>query len=843
MPRKRHTPKAQRTDPLEKVAGRIALDADEIERQVAAVLGDDLYWFPVRHHSAAVAGCLESAIRARKPKLVLIEGPSEANDMIRHVVDSKTKPPVAIYSSYRDDDNVLGLAGIASPAEDIPARFSCWYPLLAYSPEYVAMRAAKQIGARVAFIDLPHHALIRPAEREEDREPRDAPGTEEPSHDEHDRRPSSRKSVQPEDDRLIAESEFYRKLAEVAGYRSWEEAWDSMFEIRDWNDDYDAFRHELATFCAAARATTHPDRIATDGTIQRERFMLRTITDTLRKRKLRPNQAMVVCGGFHLFLNRDDPEPPPVAPPGTVYTTVVPYSFFRVSELSGYAAGNRAPQYHQTGWDLARAGRNEDLLAEHVVAILKRARRDGVSVSSADAIAVSQHARMLARLRGRVEPVLDDIQDALITCCCKGNPEDEGAHLLRAIDAVNIGTEVGRVTPALGRLPMVNDLYTQISELDLGEVMGREKRLNIELDKREELDERRSTFFHRLGYLEVPLAALVDVPAADLATGTLFREKWALRWSPKVEPALVEQNLYGDTIEAAVLAKLHEELARDEHHAGRTCEHLRRSLEMDLPNLIGDLEHACGDAIDNDSRFVSLSAALGHLTVIDRYAVYRSLRRQVVRDLIGRCFDRACFSIPEVASVPEQQQNDVIDALLSLAELVLKSEREELDRDLFAENVRSAADQSNVPFLRGAFLGMLTEIRELSPQQLADEISAFAGCATDHMIRAGDFVDGVMAVSRTSILLGADALVGAIDGLLRAAEWEIFLTMLPRLRAAFERLHERQCDSLAARVARRYGLTEDEGQSLTELRTSVEAAALIAQIDRQVAEIMERWNI
>ena len=50
---------------------------------------------------------------------MFIEGPAEANDLIRHVVDRKTEPPVAIYSSYRDDDNVLGLNGRLSPAPDI----------------------------------------------------------------------------------------------------------------------------------------------------------------------------------------------------------------------------------------------------------------------------------------------------------------------------------------------------------------------------------------------------------------------------------------------------------------------------------------------------------------------------------------------------------------------------------------------------------------------------------------------------------------------------------------------------------------------------------------------------
>src|SRR5213083_1356533 len=111
--------------------------SEEIRQAAEAVLAEPLYWFPVRHHSPAVARHLETVILRRRPRVVFIEGPAEANDLVAHVVDSKTKPPVAIYSSYRDDDNVLGLAGIASPAPDIPPRFACWYPMLAYSPAYV----------------------------------------------------------------------------------------------------------------------------------------------------------------------------------------------------------------------------------------------------------------------------------------------------------------------------------------------------------------------------------------------------------------------------------------------------------------------------------------------------------------------------------------------------------------------------------------------------------------------------------------------------------------------------------------------------------------------------------
>src|SRR5262249_34858101 len=174
------------------------------------------------------------------------------------------------------------------------------------------------------------------------------------------------------------------------------------------------------------------------------------------------------------------------------------------------------------------------------------------------------------------------------------------------------------------------------------------------------------------------------------------------------------------------------------------------------------------------------------------------------------------------------------------AEVVQRADRDKFDRALFVENVRKAAELSTVPFLRGAFLGMLTELRDMTAEALAAEVSALARAPVEKMVTAGDFLDGVMAVSRMSILIGADALIGALDELLRAASWDAFLVMVPRLRAAFERLHDRQRDSLAARVAERYGLEEKE--SITELHVSVGAATVIARIDERVAEIMKQGD-
>jgi hypothetical protein len=446
---------------------------------------------------------------------------------------------------------------------------------------------------------------------------------------------------------------------------------------------------------------------------------------------------------------------------------------------------------------------------------------------------------MLARLRGRPAPVLDDIHDALITCCCKGDPAQEGRHLLRALDHAGIGTRVGKVTPKLGRLPLVNDFYTQISDLDLGEVLGKEQRVQIELDKRETLASRRSAFLHRLRFLDVPLGGLVEAPTGDILTRTIFKEKWALGFNPRVEDALVEMSLHGDTVEAAAIARLRERLAEEGGHAGATCRRLVEAVNMDLPGLVSRAEQLCGQALDSDDRFASLSQALGHLTVLERYAAHRGLRRDVLDDMIVRCFDRACFALAGAVAVPDDQQAGIVAALLAVAELVLRG-GPGLDRALFVEHVRNASRDSPVPFLRGAFLGTLAELRDIGPDVLAAEVAGLARAPADRMVTAGDFIDGILAVSRTSILLGADELIAAIDELLRAADWESFLVLLPRLRAAFERLHERDRDSLAHRVAVRYGLAGAE--EVIDLRTSVDAAARIARIDQEVARIMEQWS-
>lgn len=807
--------------------GEVIAELPELERiksAVERVLGDALYWFPIRHHSPTAAWLVEQAVLQRRPKLLFIEAPAGLESLLPALMDPQTRPPVALYSSFRDDQHQLRPADAGEPGDE-PLQLASWYPLLSYSPEYVAIQAGDRVGAQVVFIDLPQQMLA--AARLQS--PVDA------APDPAQAAASAAPPAEVADDTLIEHSALYQDLARVAGYRRWDEAWDSLFEHA--GHELEAYRRELATFCAAARATT-PARAFDDDTGPRERHMWRSIQATLTERGIDPAEAMVVCGGYHLFLDRNDSAPLPPLPAGTVHDAVVPYSYQRVSERSGYGAGNRAPRYYQRYFEALRRGAPGEALIEQMIGILHTARRKGERVATADAIAVRHHAVLLAQLRGRSGPILDDLDDALISCCVKGDPATDGAVLRRVMREAHVGSRVGKVTPKAGRLPLLRDYYAQLDALALSEKLDHEQGQVLKLDRRQPLDTRRSAFLHRLCQLQVPLAE--PVKDTDRLGQSLFAERWRLRWNTQVETALIERSLDGDSIETAAATAFGRALGQAGVDASGSCRLLLAAVAMNLDQLLVQARAACARAVDEDGRFVSLADALTSLRVLERRLGEQATTadRDFLTDLIERAWDRACFAVPEIAAAPGDDHPAIIQALKSMAEVA--QTRDVLDAGLFASYVQSAAALSPVAELRGAFLAVLVDIRALDVATLAAELAAYAGAGPDRQLQAGDFLHGVLSVSTTAVMLGARALVQALDAVIAAVDRDGFLAMLPRLRAAIEQLHGRHRDALAGEVARLFGLrVSDLDQPLAG---SASAHALIAELDAEVAQIMADWS-
>ena len=124
-------------------------DLPEIEKlfEQSYKADNPVVYFPVRHHSPACALHLRRTIEAYMPDLVLIEGPSDSEQLLPYIADSSSVPPFCIYYSYDDKEGKV---------DEEREKYRAYYPFLAYSPELVAIREAAARKVPVRFIDMPY---------------------------------------------------------------------------------------------------------------------------------------------------------------------------------------------------------------------------------------------------------------------------------------------------------------------------------------------------------------------------------------------------------------------------------------------------------------------------------------------------------------------------------------------------------------------------------------------------------------------------------------------------------------------------------------------------------------
>ena len=94
--------------------------------------------FGIRHHGPGSARSLVQALEALQPDCILVEGPPEADGILSLTLHEQMKPPVALLAY----------------APDEPQR-AVYYPFVAFSPEWQAIRYALLNKIPVQFMDLP----------------------------------------------------------------------------------------------------------------------------------------------------------------------------------------------------------------------------------------------------------------------------------------------------------------------------------------------------------------------------------------------------------------------------------------------------------------------------------------------------------------------------------------------------------------------------------------------------------------------------------------------------------------------------------------------------------------
>lgn len=782
-----------------------------------------LYFAPLRHHSPACAFALQAMLRELRPAAVLIEGPDGFNDMLPLLLDPRTRPPVALLCQTREQD------------EDGAARTrSAFFPFCDYSPEWVALITGQEVGAELAFIDLPWQA--RADKHQNDQEAR---------------------SLMAE--RYLAHSTYLNALARQVGCRDQDELWDHLFESRsraallDWRSLFG----DVFSYCAMARLDYEPAVLEAEGSLPRERHMAAHIA---RWRNEVEGPIVVVTGGFHTSALIDllEQAKPISSMPAAAPSWLIRYSFERLDALNGYGAGMPAPAYYQAVWDALQTpggGHHLAVAVDQLTRLAQHSRARGLQdrISTAEVQAAVLQAARLAALRGHAGPGRMDLLDAMRSCFVKGAIDDGTQGLLTDVRRQMTGSRLGDVPPSAGSPPLVEDARALARRHGLRLDDGEQRLARLDL-YRKERHRLRSHYFQLMHYLDTGLARWQGGP--DFLTGSrleLLFEEWSYAWTPLVEARLIELSGDGATLLEVALARLLREeqalaAAGKARSAGSAAALLVRAcvigLHERLPGLLDLLSHH----LDEDGDFASV-VACGHALV----TLWRAREPLGVRahpgvlQLMRRVWPAALFLLPALADVDEHAEGAQVGQLLALREFGraarsalgeeeagLAFEVDDLHRHLdglarrgdCAPGICGAA--SALLFLDGAW-----DERQLS---LLLEQRFGAGATPQDAVR---FLSGLMAAA-PELLLTQPALQRSFNQLVGSWDEASFIGYLPDLRLAFTGLKPQETGELAEALALLNGAAPDALQA--ELHYDVSEADMLAggRLNAALAACLER---
>ncbi|MEU2281336.1 DUF5682 family protein [Streptomyces sp. NPDC013178] len=569
----------------------------------------------VRHHGPGSARAVRAALEAARPRIVLIEGPPEADALVPLAADEDMRPPVALLAH----------------AVDEPGRSAFW-PMAEFSPEWVAIRWALEHGVPARFVDLPAaHTLAW--------EKGESPGTGQGPEDE------------PMADDLRVDP--LAALAEAAGHDDPERWWEDVVEHRGAGR-----RDPFAPFAALEEAMgvlreTYGDA-GSDRDPVREAYMRLRMREA--QREFGDAGVAVVCGAWHVpALRRRTAVAADRAllkglPKVKADLTWVPWTYRRLARAGGYGAGIESPGWY--GHLFAAPDRPVERWLTRVAGLLREEDR---IVSSAHVIEAVRLAESLAALRGRPLPGLGETTDAVRAVLCEGSD----VPLALVHDRLVVGEVLGEVPATAPAVPLQRDLDRLQRRLRLKpEAAERE----AELDLRKENDSERSRLLHRLRLLHVEWGEPV---ASRGSTGT-FRETWRLRWEPELSVRVAEAGVWGTTVLAAATAKAQADAVAASGLAEVTAL-AERCLLAGLPDALPTVMRVLADRAALDTDVGHLAQALPALVRSLRYGDVRGTDTGALADVAAGLAERVFVGLPPACAALDadaaQEMRGHVDAV------------------------------------------------------------------------------------------------------------------------------------------------------------------------------------
>lgn len=631
------------------------------------------HYFGVRHFSPACAFYVREFLDRVNPQLVLIEGPSDLSGLIEQLCAEEAVLPAAI------------LAYTESP----PVR-TVLYPFAGFSPEYQAILWARKNGAEVRFCDLPSGCALEYYARQ------NAP--------ENEPDPEERESV-------------YERIEQMTGLDN-DTFWEYNFEQAESLDELLA---AVGEYGRGLREFSPDD----EHNALREAYMRRVIHEA--EQSVPTEKICVITGAFHtdgldgVPFSEEDARLTENTPAQKSLSTLMPYSYYRLSRRSGYGAGSRAPGFYEILWNNRLCGKQQ-AAAEYLARIAEEQRKRGFSASSAEVIEALRLAETLAEMRGGKQPSLADLRDAAVTCMGHGS---FGEISVSCAD-IEIGAKIGSLPEGSVSTSVQQDFLRQLAELKLERYrtataeelkLDLRENLRVKSEKSAFLDLNRSFLLHRLRVLDIGFGALQNNTSDNEHT-----EIWLLRWTPECEIRLVESSLIGgDTIEQACALRL-AELLYSAESLPAAAKVLGDAFLCGITGAVKTAVLAVQKLAADCVSAVDCGKTIGTLSAIIRFGSLRKLDTEPLAELLQQLFLRFCLSLMGESVCDENAAHELMSAISSVNDAALS--HTELSEERLLRLLTELADSDMAsPLLSGFACAVLTERGKLPAEKLSELIS------------------------------------------------------------------------------------------------------------------------
>lgn len=747
--------------------------------QRAYNLSNNVVYVPIRHHSPACSFHVQKIVELYKPDAILIEGLMDCNSLIPHIVSAESETPICIYCSYDDKTDVLerGESG----------KYRAYYPFLDYSPELVALREGAAQSIPVSFIDLPFKEYLFVTKNEEERG--------------------------KYDEQYFRHSQYVRMLSEKTGCRSFHEFWDKYFELQGFHMTSEEFVHQLFDYCYYTRADYTQEMLTEDGCEAREIHMAKEIE---KARKVY-DKVLVITGGFHvkgLLELEGKKKQLSKSPLSKTYAKnyLMPYSFLESDQTRGYESGMPAPAFYQHIWE----NRDEAAAEQFMIRIARQLKTEGISM--ADEIEAARMIRELALLRGKMQPGLYELMDAVHSAFVKGEISSADKPLTLLQTSLQ-GTKRGKLSKEADVPPLVHDFRASVRSFRLPARSTVPQETILDIYKKER-HLRLSQCFHCLAFLGVPFCEKLRGPnLARKQNINLMRETWKYRFSAQVESALIDLSVYGGTVREAAQEMLRAKLYKAKGRAGEVALLLLDAYLSGLFSEFAMYNQFIDEAVQEDGDFASMADCAYYLSQIEKADQQADSARHKALSLFSVLDGGEPAIIAEklidlYTLQPADQQ--FIEAL----ELYLQKEKRESQ-------------------VEGAVFGLLTSLGKRKIDEVMQVAEGYFYGSGDMQKQAPIFLNGLFAGAK-DIFLYNEWLLGGMSHVLEELDEEMFLQVLPHLRLLFSQFTPLEVDTIARQIARLYGATEEV---IKEEAISEEVLTYAIQLDQKARGSLMRRGL